>query len=175
MSDEPRFSREVYRGLLFLCGVVLPLALIALIVARVARRAAAEGDAPAERVAPAERDAPERPRSPLELEAAERERPPGDDGDDGRYPETAVAFEDITFPEALANADAPAMGISGFLCCGGNAGFKRVDAPREAPDDEMRAVLDRVDSGVRERRWGDERRDAEDAARVNPVASFLAY
>ena len=33
----------------------------------------------------------------------------------------------------------------------------------------------RVDSGVRERRWGDERRDAEDAARANPVASFLAY
>lgn len=67
------------------------------------------------------------------------------------------------------------MGISGFLCYGGNAGFKRADAPREAPDDEMRAVLDRVDSGVRERRWGDERRDAEHAARANPVASFLAY
>ncbi|KAK7253724.1 calcium ion binding protein [Aureococcus anophagefferens] len=115
MSDEPRFSREVYRGLLFLCGVVLPLALIALIVARVARRAAAEGDEVEARDAPAERDAPERPRSPLELEAAEREPPPGDDGDDGLYPETTIAFEDITFPEALANA--PAMGINGFLCC----------------------------------------------------------
>ncbi|KAH8069299.1 glutathione transferase [Aureococcus anophagefferens] len=112
MSDEPRFSREVYRGLLFLCGVVLPLALIALIVAR--------ARAPPRRATRSRRAT--RPRSATRPSA----RGPRSSSRRPREPPPAAAATAASTPRPrspsrtsrLAPANAPAMGING-LCCGG--------------------------------------------------------
>ena len=61
----------------------------------------------------------------------------GDFDDDlSRYPEPEIVIDEVSFPEALEKKDAPSIGIMGFLCCGGDGGFKKLGSGgAQAPTD----------------------------------------
>lgn len=71
-----------------------------------------------------------------EEEPFETKRMDADFDDDlARYPEPELVIDEVSFPEVMEKQP-PAMGIMGFLCCGGQSGFKGVpgqEAPAELP------------------------------------------
>lgn len=84
------------------------------------------------------KESPPRAENASDEPAPEAPKRMDDDFDDdlSRYPEPEIVIDEVSFPEAVERKDAPAIGIMGFLCCGGNSGFKRVGsggAPADMP------------------------------------------